>query len=831
MKIFKKNLKQIIDKYFNKATTAFNGYKNSRVSSEQLMDIVIAFEEEFGLDGIKDKIKEFINFAKQELNGVHFDDALEISKDLIYLTNKSQMEEWLNKEKTIKILLMTNGKPPHQTFLEIFDTINVLKKLDFEIGIAFPSVSDGFSLTVRTEKSKTVYFDDDILFVIGIIKAAVGISTKNETLFYSLTASMFNINLPFDYSQLHQINSFIEILKNRFSGIGISICDSSIDSLSRITAKDSKWKIFIPLDGVNNVCASVENLWKLIGANVTENIDWIVGEYGIKGCGSTPLLFIYKNGILKAVCLDKFDITLLYDIFKNSKSDNEIDFGPLSTQFLHHTFYPDREKFAHKANKMLSNTEGIVEIQSKSSPNNKYRNESLLNLLEVVQSILSFKMTNIVQTIARFAVNMSPKLAEIFEQFGWKITRQEITTNGIQNENLSLLTQALKEFSDSLEEKNIHLKCLIYVLKQIGEKLEDGSQIYSTEIILAYINEVNFTNISDDINKESLKEWAKSGQIYKLLSIISKCCCDKKTFEIHKSLDKIHDLSQKQLYSFLNSFPWLKFNHNDWSNLWHNYRFVYLLNKIFENKIISDRLESIKNFDYDFVDSRDIKIFEDISLKEKYDGENSNSYYICREKISKNVLNRIEKLKTKNSMSWMSSSEKIRSKYFHELVLDLQKRDQKRALNFFQNSSQSIFDWFKKQIESSIQGENTKELHFLSLQECILLMLNICDLYQEKENLSTFIEEYFESDSLNLDELISDEKDALFRILSYVLRDIVEKREESERILREMLNDRVKNKFGCCESCPFRGAICFGEYNHIKKGKKYISCHQIGFKS
>jgi hypothetical protein len=179
VKNLEKNLKQIIDKYFNKAITAFNDYKNSRVSSDQLMDIVIAFEEEFCLDGIKDKIKEFINFAKQESNGVHFDDTLEISKDFIYLTNKSQMQKWLNKEKTIKILLMTNEEPPHQTFLELLDMINVLKTLDFEIGIVFPSVSDGFSLTVRTEESKTVYFDDDILFAIGIIKAAVGKSTKN----------------------------------------------------------------------------------------------------------------------------------------------------------------------------------------------------------------------------------------------------------------------------------------------------------------------------------------------------------------------------------------------------------------------------------------------------------------------------------------------------------------------------------------------------------------------------------------------------------------------------------------------------------------------------
>jgi len=102
-----------------------------------------------------------------------------------------------------------------------------------------------------------------------------------------------------------------------------------------------------------------------------------------------------------------------------------------------------------------------------------------------------------------------------------------------------------------------------------------------------------------------------------------------------------------------------------------------------------------------------------------------------------------------------------------------------------------------------------------------------------KENLIQFIEEYFDSDSLNLDELISDENDELLRIVSYVLRDIVEMREESDRILREMFNEteRLKNKFGCCESCPFCGAICFGEYNHIKKGKKHMSCHQIGFKS
>jgi hypothetical protein len=93
-------------------------YKNNIVGEEKISEFVIKFENEFKITEVNLKLQEFADKCRMELNGIKFqdtiinntDDESNIKDGYQLFTDEDACKEWLNTDRTNKILLKTDGK-------------------------------------------------------------------------------------------------------------------------------------------------------------------------------------------------------------------------------------------------------------------------------------------------------------------------------------------------------------------------------------------------------------------------------------------------------------------------------------------------------------------------------------------------------------------------------------------------------------------------------------------------------------------------------------------------------------------------------------------------
>jgi hypothetical protein len=131
------------------------------------------------------------------------------------LSNKSSLNQFIIGDKENKMWLQTDIKAPVGVFPRIDEMIELLSKMDFKVGVAVKSISTKFELSVKARGD--VFTSDkaeEILFVLGIIGATVGVGIDNELIFFSMNAEMLNTKLPVETKEeMSDINSLIRKLK------------------------------------------------------------------------------------------------------------------------------------------------------------------------------------------------------------------------------------------------------------------------------------------------------------------------------------------------------------------------------------------------------------------------------------------------------------------------------------------------------------------------------------------------------------------------------------------------------------------------------------------
>ena len=116
------------------------------------------FETEFDVSSVISQIKEYVNKGQKELIAIHEIDSNPVKQNIIFFTNRYALDMWFNTERSVKILLSTAGSSPEGTFLKLFDLSRPLKALGIEVGIALPSISTTFSLSIKIRQiSKTIH--------------------------------------------------------------------------------------------------------------------------------------------------------------------------------------------------------------------------------------------------------------------------------------------------------------------------------------------------------------------------------------------------------------------------------------------------------------------------------------------------------------------------------------------------------------------------------------------------------------------------------------------------------------------------------------------------
>lgn len=144
----------------------FREYKTDEEKKNDIEALMETYNEEFAEIDLEQMYREYIRRGKQELADIRASDVDGLEDEegqptMNFFSNKVDMDDWFNREKTIKILLRTDQKDegaPTGVFMKLYNLSHTLKKCGIEAGVAFPNISEGkFNLSFKTSEELTVY--------------------------------------------------------------------------------------------------------------------------------------------------------------------------------------------------------------------------------------------------------------------------------------------------------------------------------------------------------------------------------------------------------------------------------------------------------------------------------------------------------------------------------------------------------------------------------------------------------------------------------------------------------------------------------------------------
>jgi hypothetical protein len=378
-----------------------------------------------------------------ELRSIGFIDIQESIEYIKIITDQKSLDQFQNSERDTKILLQTGDNSNRSSCLQLYEMAEPFYNLDVKIGIAVKSISSKYELRVQLgKKPPKCYNSNEISHALSIIGATVGIGTKNEIIFHSMNAMIFETKLFIkNKEELIDLNNLIE---NLMLMKDIIISNSRLETLNLLTKNDNEWKGYIPIDAIQTSFLAMKILRTLITTEMSKSIKWIAGNLDIPDMASTGFLFIVKNSKVIAVCLDDLDVTLLKEKF-DKESEKSLDI--LSPKNMKYSFYPERAFFSEKIIK-------VIEFQNhKNLEINEYGlksfeeepNSDLMNALELTCSSISGNETDIIATIAKFAINENEDLKNVLSRMGFCLSKNKFDNQILSEDNKQMIAKSIHD--------------------------------------------------------------------------------------------------------------------------------------------------------------------------------------------------------------------------------------------------------------------------------------------------------------------------------------------------------------------------------------------------
>nr|XP_032834298.1 uncharacterized protein LOC116956641 isoform X1 [Petromyzon marinus]XP_032834300.1 uncharacterized protein LOC116956641 isoform X1 [Petromyzon marinus] len=452
---------------FVRACNVLKEYKRAIATSSDLRAILQEYgTSDFSVVDLYAKVEEFVVDGKRELGGIHAEDETRMGADICLLTNRESLREWISTESNIKILLYTKGDSTSGAFNRLFNLSQTLKELNIEVGVALPSISDSFCLSIKVKEKLTNHESADIAWILGILSAAVKRDSSMESRFYTIMASLFEIELPLQSNVLHELHRLVKILKVE----DVHITSSYMESLECILSGDNHWIFFVPIDALDTAREAIRKLRMNLINPVNANGRWVVGSLGIPNQHEAPLLFVFRGGIIKAICLDHLDICILFDLFKIAESslNKEPDLRVLSPDSLQCSMYIRRANYAmrtiERVHQIKHSREDYAQLKMPSF--NENADQSLTDALSIARSCLHFDDTYVIATVASIAIRENPEICSILEKHGWKNVAQKFENEVLTKQDCELICTALQDW---LRSRNTFLAKVEFAKRTIDQ--------------------------------------------------------------------------------------------------------------------------------------------------------------------------------------------------------------------------------------------------------------------------------------------------------------------------------------------------------------------------
>jgi hypothetical protein len=416
------------------------------------------------------------------------------------LTNENQLENFIKGERKTKVWLHTKQNSPEGVFMKFYDMAESLSEFGIKVGVALQSISPKFELCIKV-KGSTVNYEhpEKINFVLTILNVAVGKGFRNEKLFISMICELIDIRMPLNKNQMLDINNLIENLKNFKKVI---VAQTRLETLSYLRKEDENISCFVPIDAILTSCLAIRHLSTLISSNKLKNIRFIVGNLDIPLMQSTGFLFILKNKRVIAVCLDDLDVFLFKENFDN-ESDSSISM--LSPKYLNYSYHPIRAKFSEQIIKIIEldiNENSKIEHYGLESFNEN-PNIDLINALELTVSALGDDETDVISTLAKFALTEYSELKEPLSEVGFSIIEMKFNFKLLSDEKRRSIKDIIENFINVKHPLINKINSALNFLKEIPHNQREERQFQEeklNEIISEIKNEIECTDkLKNDI--------------------------------------------------------------------------------------------------------------------------------------------------------------------------------------------------------------------------------------------------------------------------------------------------------------------------------------------
>jgi hypothetical protein len=253
-----KKLIEINAKYLKLSMETFRDYKVHEKTEKDIVSLVENYEREFNQTENSEKITNFYSQAKQDMIEAKYSDAPECVR---FFTNSLFLNEWYRSGNGNKVLLRTNKRAlvdPNQAdnfFYSFYNMSVELNKRGFEIAVAFPSVDESFSLSIKLNDKEETYEPDDIVFAIEMVNTLLGVASPHRQLFYKIYFDLENMPFSLDENSFKDLNNMIRLV---ISTKIIRITDSELETRNVLTSKDGKRRFFVPLDVLNTCPRAID---------------------------------------------------------------------------------------------------------------------------------------------------------------------------------------------------------------------------------------------------------------------------------------------------------------------------------------------------------------------------------------------------------------------------------------------------------------------------------------------------------------------------------------------------------------------------------------------
>ncbi|CAN0210923.1 unnamed protein product [Lampetra planeri] len=585
---YEKELNKNVESFFICACNALKDYKQAVITCTELHKIIEEYEmSHFSAVDIYTKVDKFVMNGKHELDGIHEKDATQMEAEICIFTNRELLNEWMNTESNIKLLLQTKGGPASGVFHRLFKISHALKEHNIDVGIALPSISDNFSLTIKAREHQQIYQVADIPLILGIVSATISTDWSVENQFYTIVASRLKIRLPLQPNEFKDLHRLVELLKMGY----VHIASSYMESLKCLWSGDSHWMFFVPIDALDTAYESIVGLCDNLKRLACANGKWVVGRLDIAKQHEAPLLFVLRDKEVKAICLDHLDIMILVDLFNKAATSehNEPDLSDLSPASLKCSIYHNRAIYAVKAMELMNQANhyehNYNHLRMQSFEDNV--DEKLTDALHIVRSCLSRVDMDVIVLVTHFAIRDTPKIRNILEKHGWRNVDCSFGKDRLELQDCELISTGLQEWLSSRDNSEnqdgtIHVKSLISILKQMYQN--DSYFFNAYDAINIYVGRIDFSNSQYSSSNTSIAQCIEKHQLHALIHHLSKLQYNRHLVMLQLAFDKLKEANEpKAVVGVLNLLLTLGLQENQWEDLWTNSSFKYLIKRVIED--------------------------------------------------------------------------------------------------------------------------------------------------------------------------------------------------------------------------------------------------------